>query len=37
MPESFEPLMVMVLQPGAFLTLGLMIGIGNWLNARRTK
>jgi len=37
MSESFEPLMVMVLQPGAFLTLGLMIGIGNWLNARRTK
>ena len=37
MPGSFEPLMVMVLQPGAFLTLGLMIGIGNWLNARRAK
>ncbi len=37
MPDSFEPLMVMVLQPGAFLTLGLMIGIGNWLNARRAK
>jgi len=37
MPESFEPWMVMVLQPGAFLTLGLMIGVGNWLNARRAK
>jgi len=37
MPDSFEPLMVMILQPGAFLTLGLMIGIGNWLNARRAK
>jgi electron transport complex protein RnfE len=37
MPKSFEPWMVMVLQPGAFLTLGLMIGISNWLNARRTK
>ena len=37
MPDSFEPLMVMVLQPGAFLTLGLMIGIGNWLNTRRVK
>lgn len=37
MPLSFEPWMVMVLQPGAFLTLGLMIGVSNWLNARRTK
>lgn len=37
MPDSFEPLMVMILQPGAFLTLGLMIGISNWLNARRAK
>jgi len=37
MPDSFEPWMVMVLQPGAFLTLGLMIGISNWLNARRAK
>ncbi|MDO9547660.1 MAG: electron transport complex subunit E [Candidatus Marinimicrobia bacterium] len=37
MPQSFEPWMVMVLQPGAFLTLGLMIGISNWLNARRAK
>lgn len=37
MPENFEPWMVMVLQPGAFLTLGLLIGIGNWINARRAK
>ena len=37
MPMNFEPWMVMVLQPGAFLTLGLMIGVGNWLNARRAK
>ncbi|HDP67636.1 MAG TPA: electron transport complex subunit E [Candidatus Marinimicrobia bacterium] len=37
MPSSFEPWMVMVLQPGAFLTLGLMIGVANWINARRTK
>ena len=37
MPDSFEPWMVMVLQPGAFLTLGLMIGISNWLNAKRAK
>ena len=37
MPQSYEPWMVMILQPGAFLTLGLMIGISNWLNARRAK
>lgn len=37
MPSGFEPWMVMVLQPGAFLTLGLMIGVANWINARRTK
>jgi electron transport complex protein RnfE len=37
MPDNFEPWMVMILQPGAFLTLGLMIGLSNWLNARRAK
>jgi len=37
MPENFEPWMIMVLQPGAFITLGLMIGLSNWLNARRVK
>ena len=37
MPENFEPWMIMVLQPGAFITLGLMIGLSNWLNARRAK
>jgi electron transport complex protein RnfE len=37
MPNNFEPWMVMVLQPGAFITLGLMIGLSNWLNARRAK
>ena len=37
MPDNFEPWMVMVLQPGAFITLGLMIGLSNWLNARRAK
>ena len=32
MPESFSTWMVMVLPPGAFLTLGLMIGAANWIN-----
>jgi len=35
MPLSFEPWMVMILQPGAFLTLGLMIGTVSWINARK--
>jgi len=34
---SFSPWMVMILPPGAFLTLGLMIGASNWINDRRTK
>lgn len=32
MPESFAPWMVMILPPGAFLTLGLMIAGFNWIN-----
>ena len=30
--ESFHPWGVMILPPGAFLALGLMIGVSNWLN-----
>ena len=37
MPTSFDPWMVMILPPGAFLTLGLMIGVANWINARKRK
>ena len=33
----FEPWMVMILPPGAFLGLGLFIGFTNWYNERRTK
>lgn len=36
MPEAFVPWMVMILPPGAFLTLGFLIALVNWLNARRT-
>jgi electron transport complex protein RnfE len=32
MPDSFAPWMIMILPPGAFLTLGLMIGAANWIN-----
>lgn len=35
--SSFSPWMVMILPPGAFLTLGLMIGASNWINDRRAK
>lgn len=37
MPSGFQPWMIMILPPGAFLTLGLMIGITNWINARRER
>ena len=30
--NSFHPWAVMILPPGAFLALGLMIGVSNWLN-----
>ncbi len=33
MPDSFIPWMVMILPPGAFLTLGFMIAITNWLKS----
>lgn len=35
--DSFSPWMVMILPPGAFLTLGLMIGASNWINDRRKR
>lgn len=35
--DWFNPWMIMILPPGAFLTLGLLIGLGNWLNERRVK
>ena len=35
--EWFTPWMVMILPPGAFLGLGIFIGIANWINARRVK
>ncbi len=35
MPDNFVPWLVMILPPGAFLTLGLMIGTFNWINAKK--
>jgi electron transport complex protein RnfE len=37
MPEVFDPWMVMILPPGAFLGLGILIGITNWINQRRAR
>ena len=36
-PSSFEPVLVMILPPGAFLTLGYVLGFFNWLDVRNTK
>ena len=35
LPDSFEPWVVMVLPSGAFLTLGLVIGLVNYLRSRK--
>jgi electron transport complex protein RnfE len=32
MGDWFKPWMVMILPPGAFLTLGIFIGVANWIN-----
>jgi electron transport complex protein RnfE len=37
MGEWFDPWMVMILPPGAFLGLGFFIAITNWINDRRAK
>jgi len=33
---SYQPVLLMILPPGAFLTLGLFLGFFNWLEKRRT-
>lgn len=35
--DWFNPWMIMILPPGAFLTLGLLIGLTNWINERKVK
>lgn len=39
LPAAFEPhaWIIMVLPPGAFLTLGVVVGVANWLRARGQK
>jgi Na+-translocating ferredoxin:NAD+ oxidoreductase subunit E len=36
-PQAYKPIQVMVAAPGAFLTLGLMLGLSNWLNTLRKR
>ncbi|HHW99057.1 MAG TPA: electron transport complex subunit RsxE, partial [Firmicutes bacterium] len=33
---SFQPMLIMILAPGAFMTLGLLIALLNYLRSRRT-
>jgi len=37
MPEAWPEWGVMVMPPGAFLTLGLLLGLANWIGAMRAK
>ena len=33
----FEPVLIMILPPGAFLTIGFVLGFCNWLENRRQR
>jgi electron transport complex protein RnfE len=35
--SSFEPMLILILPPGAFITLGLFIGFFNWLETKRAQ
>lgn len=37
LPENFPAVIVMILAPGAFITLGIMIGIANWLQQQQRR
>ena len=37
MPEAYEPALIMVLAPGAFLALGIIMGLINYRNLRKKK
>ena len=34
MPSSFEPVIIMILAPGAFITMGLLLALSNYINSR---
>jgi Na+-translocating ferredoxin:NAD+ oxidoreductase subunit E len=35
--SSYEPVLIMILPPGAFLTIGLLMGFFNWLEIRKAR
>ena len=35
LPASYQPVLMMILPPGAFLTLGYLLGISNWIDMRK--
>jgi electron transport complex protein RnfE len=37
MSSTFEPVLIMILPPGAFLTIGFVLGFLNWLENKRAK
>ncbi len=37
MSSSFEPVLIMILPPGAFLTIGFVLGLLNWMENRRAR
>ncbi len=37
LPESYKPMMIMVLAPGAFMTLGYVLGFFQWIDLRNKK
>ncbi len=37
MSANFEPVLIMILPPGAFLTIGFVLGFFNWLENKRAK
>ncbi|HDY86746.1 MAG TPA: electron transport complex subunit E [bacterium] len=36
-PSSFKPVLILILPPGAFITLGYILGFFNWLDTRNKK
>ena len=36
MPHGYEPVLLLILPPGAFLTLGLFLGFFNWLDTKKS-
>jgi len=35
LPSSYQPVLMMILPPGAFLTLGYLLGFSNWIDMRK--